>query len=87
MYYVLTAVQRSRTNNHLQWGCTQLMAPPTLRNFREVVDQSLKYVSSIQITIIVHIDVHHTLGIWGRNMGQKQRVNTLTGNKKVANCY
>lgn len=39
------------------------MATTTLRNFREVVHQSLKYVSSIQVTIIVHVDVHHTLGI------------------------
>lgn len=55
--------EKDRKKFHLQGCCTELMASSTLGDFREVVDQPLKYVSSIQVTVIVHIDVYYTLGI------------------------
>lgn len=48
---------------HLYGCCAKLVASTTLRNFREVIDQPFEYVSSIQVTVVVHVDVHHTLGI------------------------
>lgn len=50
---------------HLKRSRAELVAPATLCNFRKVVDQPLKYVCSIQVTVVVHVDVHHTLSIWG----------------------
>lgn len=60
---------------HLKRSRAELVAPATLRDFRKVVDQPLKYVCSIQVTVVVHVDVHHTLGIWwvergGQHMGE-----------------
>lgn len=49
---------------YLNIGHAKLLATPSLSNFRQVINQPFKYVCSIQITIIVHVDVHHTLGIY-----------------------
>lgn len=50
---------------YLQGRCSELMAGSTLRDLWEVVDQALEYVGGVQITVVVDVDVHHTLGIWG----------------------
>lgn len=51
---------------HLQGRRAELMAGATLCDLREVVDQALEYVGGVQITVVVDVDVHHTLGIWGQ---------------------
>lgn len=50
--------------SHLQRSHPQLLTTPALSNLRQVVDKALKDVSGVQVTVIVHIDVHHALGIW-----------------------
>lgn len=50
---------------YLQGRCSELMAGSTLRDLWEVIDQALEDVGGVQITVVVDVDVHHTLGIWG----------------------
>lgn len=60
---------------YLNIGHAKLLATPSLSNLRQVINQPFKYVCSIQITIIVHVDVHYTLGIYKQsdivNLGTK----------------
>lgn len=49
--------------SYLEWCCAELVACPALCDLRQVIHQPLKDISSIQVTIIIHIDIHHTLGI------------------------
>lgn len=58
---------------HLQGSHSQLLPTSALSDLRQVVDESFKDVGSIQVTIIVHIDVNNTLGIWK----EKQPYQTL----------
>lgn len=70
-----TTIKAGDNKIYLYRCCAKLMASTTLGNFWEVIDQPLKYVSSIQVTVIVHVDVHHTLGIWeGQDIGWSSSV-------------
>ena len=51
------------TAAHLQWGHAHFLSTPAHGNLREVVHQPLEDVGRVQVTVVVHIDVHHTLGI------------------------
>lgn len=48
---------------YLQGGHPQLLTTPALSDLRQVVDEPLKDVSGIQVTVIVHVDVDHALSI------------------------
>lgn len=48
---------------YLQRSHPKLLAAPALSNLRQVIDKTLKDVCSIQVTVVVYIDVNHTLGI------------------------
>lgn len=49
---------------YLQRSHSQLLTTSALSNLGQIVDKSFKDVGSIQVTVIVHIDVNDTLGIW-----------------------
>jgi N-acyl-D-aspartate/D-glutamate deacylase len=44
-------------------GGAQFQGLPTLGDFRQVVDQPLKNIGGGQITVVVYVNVHYTLGI------------------------
>lgn len=57
---------------YLQKSHPQLLTTPALSNLRQVIDKALKDVGGIQITVVVHVDVNHALGIWrGRELYYK----------------
>lgn len=56
---------------YLQRSHPKLLTTPALSNLRQVVDKALKDVCGIQVTIVVHIDVNHTLGICRKGMCYK----------------
>lgn len=58
--------------SHLDGGHPQLVSSPALRDLREVVHQPFKYVSSIQVTVVVHINVDHTLGVYQKRQTETQ---------------
>lgn len=49
---------------YLQWSRAQLMTSSALCNLGQVIHEPLEYISSIQVTVIIHIDIHDTLSIW-----------------------
>ena len=60
---VPSPVPSAETDRYLQRGHPQLLAAPALGDLRQVVDEPLKDVGGVQVTVVVHVDVHHTLGI------------------------
>lgn len=50
---------------YLQRSHPELLTTPALSYLRQVVDEPLKDVGGIQVTVVVHVDVDHALGIWG----------------------
>lgn len=61
---------------YLHRGRAELMASSALCNLGQVVHQPLKYISSVQVTVIIHIDIHHTLGICEHER-EHTRIHTL----------
>lgn len=49
---------------YLQRRHAQLLTAPALSDLRQVADEALKDVGSVQVAVIVHVDVDHTLGVW-----------------------
>lgn len=50
---------------YLQRSHPELLTTPPLSYLRQVVDEPLEDVGGIQVTVVVHVDVDHALGIWG----------------------
>lgn len=63
---------------YLQRCRAQLVASAALGDLGQVVYQPLKYISSVQVTVIIHINIHHTLGIC-----ERQTTHTLTHRKFI----
>lgn len=68
MVLILTIWNMATLNHwvyvYLQRSHPKLLTTPALSNLRQVVDKALKNVGCIQVTVVVHVDVDHTLGIW-----------------------
>lgn len=67
-----TVVPRCRSYNiniferwYLQWSHPQLLAAAALGDLGQVVDQPLEDVGGVQVTVVVDVDVDHTLGVCG----------------------
>lgn len=48
---------------YLQRSHPELLTTPPLSYLRQVVDEPLEDVGGIQVTVVVHVDVDHALGI------------------------
>lgn len=49
---------------YLQRRHSQFLTTPALSDLGQIVDKPFKDVCSVQVAVIVHVDVHNTLGVW-----------------------
>lgn len=47
---------------------TEFYSLSALGYFRKIVDEPLKDVGKVQVTVIVDVNIHHTLGICNMNV-------------------
>lgn len=60
---IINSRHKKRRNRNLEGRRAELVTSATLGDLGEVVDQPLEDVGSVQVAVVVDVDVHHALGV------------------------
>lgn len=60
---IINSRHKKRRNRNLEGCRAELVTSATLGDLGEVVDQPLEDVGSVQVAVVVDVDVHHALGV------------------------